>query len=258
MNIADYLAGFRGQSSAGLDLLIAAVLVIAVLLGVLLFIERPKHAADVHSPKMAWLRAGLYFCGIIIFAWLSGVLAATLAQPLVTAEQWADPLWLGLSGLCFALFVWGYIYWWPRGTLTHGRGRFVFASGLFGLVWGSCGALFLLSIFAILGGFGLPAWGAALLMMPVLTIYNMNYQSGWWDIHVSPPHNIRAWNSKKVLGAHNPFLIATLLHLVLFGNLALFIGIYALALAASAIAMRFPPFWEADGPQVSLETAIGE
>ncbi len=30
MIFADYLAGFRGQSSPGLDLLIAAVLVIAV------------------------------------------------------------------------------------------------------------------------------------------------------------------------------------------------------------------------------------
>ena len=71
-------------------------------------------------------------------------------------------------------------------------------------------------------------------------------------------NNIREWNAKKVLGAHNPFLIATLLYLVLFGNLAIFIALYALALAASAIAMRFPPFWAPDGPPVSMETAIGE
>ena len=258
MDSAAYLADFRGQSGPGLDLFVGAVLLAAAGLGVLLFVERPKHDPNVHSPRMAWLRAGLYFCAVLVFAWLAGVLPALLAQPLVTPEQLADPAWLGLTALCFGLFVWGYVIWWPRGTLTHGRSQHWLTSGLFGLAWGSCGALFLLSLYAILGSFGLPAWGAALAMLPVLSIYNMNYQSGWWDIHVSPPHNIRDWNAKKVLGAHNPFLIATLFYLVLFGNLAIFVFLYALALAASAIAMRFPPFWVPDGPPVSLETAIGE
>ena len=234
------------------------VLALAVVLGVLLFIERPRHDPGVHSPRMAWLRAGIYFCAVLAFAWLAGVLPALAAQRLVTARQLADPAWLGLTALCLGLLIWGYVIWWPRGTLTHARRSYPLASGLFGLVWGACGALFLLSIYAIVGGFGLPAWAAALATLVVVAVYNMNYQSGWWDIHVSPPHNIRAWNARKVIGAHNPFLLATLLYLVLYGNLAIFVTLYALALAASAVAMRFPPFWEADGPAVSLETAIGE
>jgi len=32
----------------------------------------------------------------------------------------------------------------------------------------------------------------------------------------------------------------------------------ACALCASALALRFPPFWEKDGGPVSMETAIGE
>jgi hypothetical protein len=87
--------------------------------------------------------------------------------------------------------------------------------------------------------------------------YGQIYQSGWWDIHVSPPHNIRATNAKKVLFGHMPFLAIALAHFTLFGNALLFVAFHAAALACSAVAMRFPPFWEKDGPVVSKETALG-
>ena len=61
-----------------------------------------------------------------------------------------------------------------------------------------------------------------------------------------------------MLGAHNPFLFVTLAHLILFGNAALFTLFYAGAMACSTLAMHFPPFWEEDGPLVSLDTALGE
>jgi hypothetical protein len=186
------------------------------------------------------------------------VLPALVSEPLILPGQLASPGWLALSALCAALLIWGYVIWWPRGTLTYGRRLYLLPSVLFGLAWGACGSLLLLSVYAIVEGFQWPAWVTALLSVLVVAIYNVNYQSGWWDIHVSPPHNIRAWNNRKVIGAHNPFLIATLAHLVLFGNVALFVLIYAAALACSAVAMHFPPFWEADGPRVSLDTAIGE
>ncbi len=258
MNSASYLLSVRGASTDALDIIFMGILFLAVALGILLFRERTKHAPDVHSPKMAWLRAGLYFCGVYIISWLVGVLPAIATQPLASSEQLSDGSWLALTALCIAIFAWGYIFWWPRGTLTHGRELYFFPAALFGLLWGSASGLLLLSIYAILLGFGLPAWGAALVTLPIMAVYNMNYQLGWWDIHVSPPHNIRAWNNKKVLGSHNPFLIVTLLHLALFSNLALFVLIYALAMSASAVAMRFPPFWLPDGPRVSAETAIGE
>jgi hypothetical protein len=116
----------------------------------------------------------------------------------------------------------------------------------------------MLSVYAVVEIFGWPALVNALITLVVIAVYNLNYQSGWWDIHVSPPHNIRAWNNRKVLGSHNPFMLATLAHLILFGDIALFTLFYAAALAASSIAMHFPPFWEADGPPVSVDTALGE
>ena len=98
----------------------------------------------------------------------------------------------------------------------------------------------------------------AVFLVVLIAVYNLNYQSGWWDIHVSPPHNIRDWNNRKVLFAHNPFLLATLTYFVMYGNAGIYVILNACALGASAVAMRFPPFWESDGPPVSLETAIGE
>jgi len=256
MNPTDIFLGYRAAPE--LDVLAVSLVLIATVLGGMLFAERPKHDPAVHSPRMAWLRAGIYFCGVGLLAWLTGVWGALSAQPLVTAAQLGDPLWLGLTGLCVAMFVWGYVIWWPRGTLTHGRRLYLLPSLLFGLVWGACSAWMLLSIYAIFESFQLPAPITALGTLVVIAVYNMNYQSGWWDIHVSPPHNIRAWNTKKVLGSHNPFLLATLSFFVLYGNVGLFTVFYAAAMAASAVAMRFPPYWEADGPRVSLESAIGE
>jgi hypothetical protein len=54
-----------------------------------------------------------------------------------------------------------------------------------------------------------------------------------------------------------PFLAIALTHFTLFGNALVFVGFHAIALACSAVAMRFPPFWEKDGPVVNRDTAIG-
>lgn len=242
----------------GLGYFVLATLAAALVLGVLLARERPRHDPGRHSPRLAWLRAGLYFCGVLLVAWLAGVLEAIVRAPVVRPGQAADPAWLALTGLCWALLGWGYLYWWPRGTLTHGRRAWPLASALFGLGWGACAGLVLLVFYAIYARFQWSVLGTAAATFVTAAIYSLNYQAGWWDIHVSPPHNLRAWNARKVLFAHQPFMLATLAHLALFGNAALFVGWYALAMSASAVAMRFPPFWEADGPPVSLETALGE
>ena len=240
------------------DYFMLLVIVVLVVLGILIFIERPKHNPNVHSPRMAWLRGAIYFGFVILFSGITGVFKTVVHTPLVLPGQSDNPVWLGLTGLCFALVVWGYIIWWPRGTLVHGRKLYFLPTLIFGLLWGLCAGLFFLSTYAVIEQFQFPRILNAVIVLVIIAIYNMNYQSGWWDIHVSPPHNIRAWNNKKVLFAHNPFLLAALTYLVLFGNVGIFVILNALALGASAVAMRFPPFWEADGGSVSLETAIGE
>ena len=111
--------------------------------------------------------------------------------------------------------------------------------------------------YALVEPFGFPAFVNGLLVIGFAAVYSLNYQLGWWDIHVSPPHNIREWNNRKVALAHNPFLFASLTYFIVFGNAGIYVLLNAFAMMFSAIAMHFPPFWEPDGPAVSRETAIG-
>lgn len=239
------------------DFFVLALLVAGTLLAFGFLQARDRHPEGIYSPPLAWLRAGLYFCVVLIVSWLAGVLAAVVGAPLATATQLDDPLWVGLTALCVVLLLWGYVWWWPRGTLTYERRAHLPVQVPFGLAWGACSAQVPLVFWAVLEDFGFGRWWNALLVLVLLAGYSQVYQTGWWDIHVSPPHNIRAWNAKKVLLGHMPFLTALLVHFALFGSAGMFTLFYAAALACAAVAMRFPPFWEADGPAVSRETATG-
>lgn len=231
---------------------------LAVLLGVLLFRERPRHDPGVHSPRMAWLRAAIYFCFVVVFSWTTGVLGVVTGGPAWQPGQSENPAWWAGVAACLAVIAWGYVYFWPRGTITHGRPSVPLVALPYGLCWGIASGLMSLSLYALLEVFGWPWLVNALLLLGLVAVYNLNYQLGWWDIHVSPPHNLRAWNNRKVLLAHNPFLIVTVAFFLLYGNAALYVAFNALAMGASAVAMRFPPFWAPDGPAVSVQTAIGE
>jgi len=240
------------------DYFVLAVMGLLAALAVTFFREQGRHDPNVHSPRLAWLRGGMYFCIVFIISWCTGVFRAITTVPLATPEQIGDPVWIGITLLCGALVVWGYLYWWPRGTVTHGRRSYPLPSALFGATWGLSAAQLQLSLYAVLEEFQFGRPITAILVYVLFATFNLNFQLGWWDIRVSPPHNIRAWNARKVLFAHNPFLIASLTYFTLFGNAAIYALLQAIALAAAAVAMRFPPFWVPDGEQmVSRETAIG-
>ncbi len=249
--------GRQSHSGGWEDYAVLGLLILATVLAQVFLTARARHPDNVHSPPLAWMRAGLYFCIVLVVSWLAGVLPVLVHAPLATAAQMADPAWLALTALCVGLVVWGYLVWWPRGTLTYDRRLYPVAQVLFGLAWGCCSAQVPLILWAVIETFGFGRWINLALVVVLLSGYSQVYQSGWWDIHVSPPHNVRSWNAKKVLFGHMPFLLATLAHLALFGNAAVFVMLHAAAMACAAVAMRFPPFWEKDGPPVSRETAIG-
>ena len=240
------------------DYFILVVLLFMLVFGVLLFRERSRHEPARHSPRMSWLRAGLYFGAALIFSWSTGVFQTVVHSPLATAEQLANPVWLTFTVVCFAVVVWAYVYWWPRGTLTHGRKLYLIPTLLYGLAWGACTGFLYLSIYSVIELFQFPRLVTAILLVVILSVYNMNYQLGWWDIHVSPPHNIKSTNTGKVMLAHNPFLLTSLAYLVIYGNIGIYVILNTCALGASAVAMKFPPFWAEDGGKVSFNTAIGE
>jgi len=44
----------------------------------------------------------------------------------------------------------------------------------------------------------------------------------------------------------------------MYGDGGMYVLLSTFVMAPSAVAMRFPPFWEADGGPVSRDTAMGE
>lgn len=191
-----------------------------------------------------------------MLSWVTGVLGALLHSTWVWPGQASKPLWIGLTALWVAATAWGYLYWWPRGTLTYERKLYPVSQILFGLLWGVLGSTH--SGALVIGG--------ALRLCPmgqrfagVLSALRLRTNLSVWLVgHPRvAPHNRRATNAKKVLFAHMPFLLIALVHFTLFGDVRMFVGFHAIALACSAVAMRFPPFWETDGPPVNRDSAIG-
>ena len=258
MSATTYFADAAFGGPGWLKWFILAVISLGIVLGGLFFAGRADHDPSVYSPKLAWIRAWIYYCFVIVFSWVAGALGVVLERPLIPAGRFEDTTWLVVVSVCWLVAIWAYVYWWPRGTLVHGRKLYLIPTVVHGLLWGACAGLLYLSIYAMTEQFGFPGIVNALILVAILTAYNLNYQVGWWDIFVSPPHNIRATNNGKVALAHQPFLIATLTLLVMYGDAGMFVLLSAFALTCSAIAMRFPPFWEEGGYRVSRDTAMGE
>ena len=182
-------------------------------------------------------------------SWVTGVLAYLVETPLVSPGQLANPLWLALTLVCAGVIINSYFFVWPRGTVSHGRPRVIWAQLLFGVVWGISEGQLMLSFWALSEIAGLTGFWAGVSTYLICTVFAGNWHRFYWDIHVAPDHNIREWNLKKVMWAHNPNLILTLVWLGLFGNAGLFVLFQATGLAASTWFMRFPPWWWQDSPQ---------
>jgi hypothetical protein len=258
MSATHYFDGAAYGGPPWLKWAMLGVILFGIGVGAVFFTERARHDPNVHSPKLAWIRAWVYYSLVIIISWVSGALGYVLNNPLIAPGRTDDTTWLIVVLVCWLVSVWAYVYWWPRGTLTHGRKLYLLPTTLHGLFWGLCAGLLYLSMYAMLEQFEFPGIVNAVILVAILSAYNINYQVGWWDIFVSPPHNIRATNNGKVALSHQPFLIASLTLLVMYGDGGMFVLLSTFAMTCSAIAMRFPPFWEPDGVPVSRDTAMGE
>lgn len=233
-----------GDDFLGLILVLVTVTLIAWLQ-----YRRRGRATGRYYPDLAWLRGGIYFCCCFILSWATGVLPHLLDSPLIRPGQLSDPWWIAMTLICAGVIINSYFSLWPRGTVSHGRPRVVWTQLLFGIVWGVSEAQLMLSFWALSEIVGLRGLWAGLSTYLACSVFTGNWHRFYWDIHVAPDHNIREWNLKKVLWAHNPNLILTLVWLGLFGNAGLFVLLQATGLAASTWFMRFPPWWYPDTPQ---------
>ena len=62
---------------------VAIAVVLAGLAGVYSFRYR-THPWDIYYPKLAWLRAGMYFCGCYLLSYWSGAMELLVASPIAT------------------------------------------------------------------------------------------------------------------------------------------------------------------------------
>ncbi len=202
-----------------------------------------------YRARPAILYALAYFIVVAAVAHSAGVLAWLLDS----AMQLRPALWWWFSPPGVALIALAYAAIWPRGVFTDGRAAAPLWQALFGLVWGLAQGLMFLCIWRATGFLtALPGW-QALLSFVLIASFNALWHALVWDVHVSPPHNLRAWNLRKVLFCHSPNLAFSLAHLAYFGDALYFVSLQMLALMLSSLAMRFPgwnsPYQGAAGEQ---------
>lgn len=231
------------------DIIAAAAAASLIVLIVLLLAARKEVVPDTYSPRLAWMRAGIFFSACFLISRMSGVLWSLLHEPWFQVQQLSDATWWLATLLVSGYVAFAYLYFWPRGTTDHGRPLHPFHVVVFGVLWGLAQSQLVLSVYVLLQewlGYRL------LLVLVIVLIYSVfaaTWQSRYWDVYVSPAHNIREWNARKVLVAHLPFLVLSLLHLVIFQNAALFVVWQIVALTASTWVMRFPAPGDPATPQ---------
>ncbi len=197
-----------------------------------------------YSPNSAVIRALAYFAVCWIIAGLSGVTATVFGEAIATSSQLQSVEWWMSTVGCLTVIVVAYGVIWPKGTVTHDRRRHTPMVLGFGLLWGiSQGQLYL----AI--RMGAAEINDNRLVIGVLTFGVISTVTGlwhdrYWDRFVSPPHNIQAWNGRKVVFCHVPNLVVTLTYLAVHDNHAIFVALQTLALVLSTWFMHFPaPTW---------------
>jgi hypothetical protein len=216
-----------------------SILILAV---ALLRLNRLRPAA-VYDPQRAWLRAAIYFLFCFLVSWAAGVLPVLRSIPIVRPDQIGAPLWWGATTGLAAIILFGYGVIWRGGTASHGRRLSLAPLLVFGILWGFATGELLLSIWSIIEKAGFGPVASAVGTFLIGGSLNGLWHSKYWDIRVSPDHNVLECNRTKILLAHFPNLIFSLMHLVQFSNPYVFVLGQVIALTISTLVMRFPPFW---------------
>ena len=201
-----------------------------------------------YSPARAWQLGSAWFAFCLAVSWQSGVFELLVVDRWFEPAQLADIRWWLATALVSAHVGFAYVYYWPRGTTHHGRPRRPLWSPLFGFLWGATQSQLVLAVWYALASLPVARIWIVIAMVLIYSLWSGVWQSQFWDRYVSPDHNIREWNIRKVLIAHLPFLVLSLIHLALFDNPMLFVIWQTVALVASSWAMRFPAPGDPDAP----------
>lgn len=207
------------------------------------------HPWDIYYPRLAWLRAGIYFCCCYLLAWVVGVTDALAIFPLTTPAQWANPNWVLFTLGYFGFIVLAYTGVWCYYTPVFERQRNTLVSAGFGLLWGSSSGLLFLAVLLLVERLGLPAWGTWIGTFLILGAWQPNWHSIYWDHYIAPEHDTPMTQKIKALGCHIPNLVIGLTWLMLYRNYHLFILAQVIACTSAAVGMRYPAPWVAPSAQ---------
>jgi hypothetical protein len=204
-----------------------------------------NHPWDIYYPKLAWLRAGIYFCCCYLLSYFSGAMELLLTSPIATAAQLADTNWRLFTAGVYAFILLAYTGVWVYFTPVFERQKNPLISGVFGFLWGSSSGQLFLSIWLLVGRLGLPEWGTWLGTFLLLGAYQPNWHNIYWDHYIAPEHDTPMTQKIKALGCHIPNLAIGLTHLTLYDNYFIFVSAQVIACVSAAIGMRYPAPWAA-------------
>ena len=209
-----------------------------------LFVATRSIDTRIYNAKLAWVRAFLYFSVCWFLSASSGVLNSLLTSTLVSLDHVTNLGWQVYVGITWCIVLFGYLYIWPKGTITYNR-KFYPAPTLFiGVLWGLSEAQLFLVFWWVAESIVDNLWLVALMTYILASLANSLLYVFWWDRYVSPDHNIYEWNLKKVAFSHNPTLVLSLIYLVLWGDLWVFLMWPAFGLLCCAFAQKFPAPWD--------------
>ena len=219
---------------------------IAIIGGIMIGIYIIKYRRipiGVWKPGAAWTRALIYFSFCNIFIATSGTLEQIFIRPLFTMEQITNLYWILYLIFCFIFVVIAYVIIWPRSTLTFDRKYYLGSEIVFGVIWGFSTGGLLLSFYHLWSLTGILPWVTYILSYSCIGVWQFFIQAYFWDIYVSPEHDTPKSILIKTFACHLPNVTISLGFLTIWGNYAIFILIFIIALLSSAIAQRFPAPW---------------
>ncbi len=228
-----------------LDLVAIGIAMLLAVLAGTWFLRFRHHPWDIYYPKLAWLRAGMYFCACYLLSYWSGALRLLVESPVAAPEQLADPGWRYFTAGYYLFIFVAYAGVWSYFTPVFERRSNRLVSATFGFLWGlSSGQLFL-SLWLLVGRLGMPEWGTWLVTFLILGVYQPNWHNIYWDHYIAPEHDTPMTQKIKALGCHIPNLAIGLTCLTMHGSYLVFVSAQVIACVSAALGMRYPAPWVA-------------
>jgi len=198
---------------------------------------------DVWKPGASWTRALIYFsfCNIIIT--VSGTLEQIITKPIFTLAQISNIYWIIYVIFCYSFIIFAYIIQWPRNTLKFDRRYYIGSEIVFGVMWGFSTGGLLLSFYHLWSLTGVFPGVTYILTFISIALWQYYSQLYFWDIYVSPEHDTPRSIIIKTITCHIPNVLFSLGFLIIWGNYAIFISFFIIALVSSTIAQKFPAPW---------------